>query len=275
MSFNPNLPISDSEIKSAELRAQFNALNNQDTATNERIDNLPPPIPGQKGEKGDPGKDGADGQPGIQGPAGNDGQRGPVGPAYNMCGAWVAGQNYNAGDAVSFNGLQYAAQTAIMSPWSQPDANAEWLLVTIKGDKGDPGEPGSGNPFPYEGDVEIGGNIKSGASAYIQGELGFGMNQIGTSGESGFKFAPANQGDGLIARFIARASGSDQYNFGIDGAGVTGNMGQPTVQDGDLLRYDGMSTNWKPFRVVIRTVQVLDENGNTATIQVLCPWVPV
>ncbi len=52
-------------------------------------------------------------------------------------------------------------------------------------------------------------------------------------------------------------------------------MGQPTVQDGDLLRHDITSTNWKPFRVVIRTVQVLDENGNTATIQVLCPWVPV
>ena len=134
MPFDPTRPIAGVDVDANELRAQFNALN-------DKIEAIPPPIPGQKGDKGDPGES-IVGPPGSQGPAGNDGAPGPVGPAYNMCGAWVAGQNYNAGDAVNFNGLQYAAQTTIMSPWSQPDANAEWLQVTTKGDKGDPGEPG-------------------------------------------------------------------------------------------------------------------------------------
>lgn len=126
MPFDPNFPIADELAFADEMRAQLNALNDQDTATNQRIDNLPP-------------------------------------------------------------------------------------------------------AFPHTGDAEISGHIKGGGSAYIQGELGFAMNDIGGSGESGFKIVAANNGDGPIPRFITRNSGMDQSNFGIDGTGITGNLGNPTV----------------------------------------------
>jgi hypothetical protein len=32
-----------------------------------------------------------------------------------------------------------------------------------------------------------------------------------------------------------------------------------------------MSSTLKPWNVTVRTVQVLDENGNPVTLQVICP----
>ena len=43
--FNPALPANGSEGSSQEMRDQLNALNDQNTATNQRIDNQPPPFP--------------------------------------------------------------------------------------------------------------------------------------------------------------------------------------------------------------------------------------
>ena len=54
MTFDPAWPPYGIDIESAPLRAQLNALNNQDTTTNQRIDNIQL-TPGPQGPKGDPG----------------------------------------------------------------------------------------------------------------------------------------------------------------------------------------------------------------------------
>ena len=262
MSFDPTRPIAGVDVDANELRAQFNALN-------DKIEAIPPPIPGQKGDKGDPGES-IVGPPGSQGPAGNDGAPGPVGPAYNMCGAWVAGQNYNAGDAVNFNGLQYVAQTAIMSPWSQPDANAEWLQVTTKGDKGDPGEPG-GSAFPYNGDPQINGNLITSGNDFVQGELGLFESDPNGSGEAGVRIGKELINGVWVPNFKIRASGATLFGLKWDLGGYTDGMGNQTIQDGAIFRVDLMNLTLKPWNVTVKTLNYMDSNGNPATEQIICP----
>ena len=57
MSFDPELPRAHTKMRSAEIRSNFVALNDQDTATNIRIDNiqLTPGPQGPKGDQGEPG----------------------------------------------------------------------------------------------------------------------------------------------------------------------------------------------------------------------------
>lgn len=213
MSFDPSWPPTGAELESEPFRNQFNALDAQDTATNQRIDNLPPPVPGPPGPQGIQG---------IPGPAGNDGVPGPQGIPGN------------------------------------------------DGAPGPQGEPGP-NPFPWSGDAEVSGSVKAGGSVTAQGDLGAGVTDPGGSGEFGLRIASANPGDGPIPRFAGRSSGSELYAFAIDGAGITGNMGTPAVQSGAVLRWDETISAYRPWNVTVRTVQVLDENGNPATIQVICP----
>ena len=226
MVFDPTWPPFKARATSAKFREQFTGLHDEITA-----------IP--KGDKGDPGNDG---HMGPQGPAGNDGQRGPVGPAYNMCGAWVAGQNYNAGDAVSFNGLQYAAQTTIMSIWTQPDTNPEWLLVTIKGDKGDPGEPGGMN-FPVTTDAVFQARVM-----IQQSELHLMTNTDTGSGESAAFIAATDHGSGPVVQIGARVSGADTFRHDLDLANG--------VQHGDIPQFDDASKAWRPTRGVTQDIMV-------------------
>ncbi len=236
--YDPSFPVDNAVAYADELRAQLNALNNQDTATNQRIDNLPPPVPGPKGDKGDPGES-IVGPPGSQGPAGNDGARGPVGPGYNMCGAWVAGQNYNAGDAVSFNGLQYAAQTTIMSPWTQPDTNPEWLQVSIVGPQGEAG----GMNFPVTTDAVFQARVM-----IQQSELHITTNPDTGSGESAAFIAATDHGAGPVVQIGARASGADTFRHDLDLANG--------VQHGDIPQFDDASKAWRPTRGVTQDIMV-------------------
>lgn len=71
MPFDPNLPVNGAAVLAAELRGQFNGLN-------DRIDAIPA---GPPGPQGDPGPQGPQGDPGPEGPAGDPGgPQGPEGP---------------------------------------------------------------------------------------------------------------------------------------------------------------------------------------------------
>lgn len=70
MPFDPTLPAENSDLSSAEMRAQLNALHDEITA-----------IPqGPPGPEGPPGPQGAEGPQGPEGPGGPDGAQGPEGP---------------------------------------------------------------------------------------------------------------------------------------------------------------------------------------------------
>ncbi|MCX6899803.1 MAG: hypothetical protein NT105_14030 [Verrucomicrobia bacterium] len=61
MSFDPSLPANGSEIRAAELRGQFNGLDEKLTT---QIAAIPAGPPGEKGDKGDTGETGAAGPAG-------------------------------------------------------------------------------------------------------------------------------------------------------------------------------------------------------------------
>jgi hypothetical protein len=78
MPYDPNFPTSDTLASANAMRGQLNALNDQDTALNQRIDAIPAGPPGPPGEQG---AQGPQGDTGPQGSSGNDGPQGPQGPA--------------------------------------------------------------------------------------------------------------------------------------------------------------------------------------------------
>lgn len=78
VAFNPALPLTNSEIASAELRDQFNGLK----ALIDAIPDGPPGPAGPQGEMGPTGPIGPQGPEGPQGPSGGPpGPEGPAGPA--------------------------------------------------------------------------------------------------------------------------------------------------------------------------------------------------
>ena len=228
MPFDPNFPPSHSELKSADYRDQFNALNDQNTATNQRIDNLPPPVPGPKGEKGDPGNDGAPGAPGATGPAGADGR------GTNPRGAWDGMTTFNRNDLVTFNGGSYLclndATTGI-----QPDTNPmSWMQIAAPST--------GGSPFPYPGNADIQGHV------FVQGELRLYQTDPGSSGESSAVIRRDDMSGASIPVFVTRRSGMDISAIKFDPAGMYDGMGNPSIQHGDTLRYDSMAQAIKPSR---------------------------
>ena len=74
MPFDPNIPVTDSEMRSAEMRNQFTSLKTL-------IDAVPAGPPGLAGPQGPAGQDGA---PGLQGPQGIQGVTGPQGLCWRM-----------------------------------------------------------------------------------------------------------------------------------------------------------------------------------------------
>ena len=139
------------------------------------------------------------------------------------------------------------------------------ITAIPKGDKGDPGDQGpqgiqgppgndgaqgpqgeQGPPIssPLEGNMQVNG------SGWYQGELGFGMSNIGNSAETGLKITSDNPGMGPILKIIARNSGSDQYGASMDPVGIYDNGGAPSVQNGDMFTFDLMMSRWRPTRSV-------------------------
>jgi hypothetical protein len=198
--YDPSFPADNAVAYADELRAQLNALNDQDTATNQRIDNLPPPVAGPKGDKGDKGDPGNDGATGAQGPQGNDGPPGP--------------------------------------PLSSP----------LTGDA------------VFQGRVMI-----------QQSELHVMTNTDTGSGEEGIAIRADTSSGSPILQIASRRSGSDIASISFDLAGFFDGMGNPTVQDGALLRYDGMRQCFKPWNITVQTIYYTDNNGNPASMQVLVP----
>ena len=66
MPYDPNIPTNGEIVDADELREQFAALHEENTATNARIEAIPAGPPGSQGSSG---SDGATGGPGPQGPA--------------------------------------------------------------------------------------------------------------------------------------------------------------------------------------------------------------
>ena len=79
MAFDPSLPATNSEIRSAELRSQFNGLK-------DLIDAVPAGPAGPQGVQGEQGPQGIQGEQGSQGPKGDTGEAstvpGPSGESF-------------------------------------------------------------------------------------------------------------------------------------------------------------------------------------------------
>ena len=184
----------------------------------------------------------------MQGPAGADGA---TGPAANICGAWVPGQNYNKSDAVFFNDLMYVATTTIMSPWSQPDSNPEWLLVSIvgpQGVQGIQGIPGNDGPPGPPLSSPLPGNIDVQGRGFVQLDLALYANDPNGSGETAVSLRHDESSGASILAIASRRSGADLSNIKLDVAGMIDGAGNPSVQHGDGFQYDGMNDAVKPVR---------------------------
>jgi hypothetical protein len=103
MAFDPTLPLTGSEVSSAELRNQFNGLK-------DCIDAVPAGPPGPPGPAGANGNDGANGADGAPGPQGEVGPQGPAATLANV----LASSNDANGQAI-MNVLPYDWE----SPWTQ------------------------------------------------------------------------------------------------------------------------------------------------------------
>ncbi len=121
---------------------------------------------GQQGPQGDTGATGAigaQGPIGPQGPTGPQGQQGdmglmgpqgPIGPTgatgatgatgqgFTFRNAFDGGTDYNAYDAVTYNGSTYEATTAIPNGQGTPDMNPAWALMAKQGATGPTGQQG-------------------------------------------------------------------------------------------------------------------------------------
>jgi hypothetical protein len=78
MPYDPNFPLPNTLATAEEMQAQLQALHDENTATNQRIDAIPA---GPPGGQGPPGESGAQGAVGETGPSGSEGPPGPQGPA--------------------------------------------------------------------------------------------------------------------------------------------------------------------------------------------------
>jgi hypothetical protein len=246
--FDPNYPTGEIIAYDYDFRNQFNALHQENVATNQRIDNLPPPVPGPKGDKGDPGNDGA---PGVPGPAGADGR------GVNPRGAWNGMTTFNRNDLVTFNGGSYLclndATTGI-----QPDTNPmSWMQIAAPST--------GGSPFPYPGNADIQGHV------FVQGELRLYQTDPGSSGESSAVIRRDDMSGASIPVFVTRRSGMDISAIKADFAGMIDGMGNPTVRDGAIYRYDAMAQAMKPWNVYVQTLQLMDSTGQPITVQVITP----
>ena len=163
MPFDPTLPVTDTDIKSAELRGQFNALNDRDNALAAQIAAVPA---GPQGIQGIPGTDGGQGPQGIQGPPG------PVPPGLT--------QNVTFGDGTGARYVLHIVNGVITgvtpfvpptaSGFGDPNANGTYMQQDVWN-----GQPlyinmASGWCLVYDGntgwviwngDVRAGGGIQS------------------------------------------------------------------------------------------------------------------
>src|SRR5437867_3270408 len=97
MPFDPNLPLNNSPILSAELRSQFTGLK-------AIIDGTLVGPPGPQGEKGDTGDPGGQGGQGEKGDTGDPGPQGPPFANAVVDGVITVNPGQNAAVSVSFDG---------------------------------------------------------------------------------------------------------------------------------------------------------------------------
>lgn len=178
---------------------------------------------------------------------------------------------FPADDAIAYADEQRAQFNALKALIDAANAHLAALAAQIAaipagapGPQGPPGPPISSpltSPAVFDAPVYLGNQ-----------QLKFDMmRDIGGSGEWALRLSGIASSGGPMLAVAGRMAGADRYEHHVDFGGLNDGGGMPTVQDGDLLRFDGMSQIWKPWHVTVRTVQVLDENGNPITIQVLVP----
>ena len=114
-----------------------------------------------------------------------------------------------------------------------------------KGDKGDTGEQGPAMSFPIAGPGIIQGRIIS-----DNGDLTIASSDPNGSGETSVRLVH-NGGRIMI---VTRVNGIDISSITLDLAGFDDGGGAPSVQDGDLLRYDGSSQTFKCARGITQIV---------------------
>lgn len=184
MPFDPTLPANRTRARASEMRAQFNALNDQNTATNQRVDQ-------------------------------NEADDAATNARIDQTNADVAAANQRIDNL-------------------PPPIATNPLIAT-------------GRIISDNGDLTIANADPNGSS------------------EQGVRLTN-NSGRLLIAR---RENGMDQDAITLDLAGRDDGGGSPSVQDGDLFKYDGTSQTVKPTRGVTQTLVVADGSGGTHTLQIV------
>lgn len=113
---------------------------------------------GPRGPKGDTGLTGLVGPQGIPGSAGPQGPAGARGLTFK--GAWSSTANYAVNDAVSHNGSSWIAKTAHVNT-APAESNANWDLLSRKGDPGAAGPPGPQGSRGPRGETGLTGSAGS------------------------------------------------------------------------------------------------------------------
>ncbi|MCB1064663.1 MAG: hypothetical protein KDN20_17300 [Verrucomicrobiae bacterium] len=127
MPYDPNLPIDDSEILSAELRSQFQGLRSL-------IDTIPVGPEGPQGPEGPEGPMGPDGMPGSEGPQGTEGPPGEPGPPGDPGEPGPPGEVtlMELEDAISGTAQNPASVTEMSFAIGDPPTQAEVQAIYVK-----------------------------------------------------------------------------------------------------------------------------------------------
>ncbi len=238
--FDPTQPANDADLDAAVVRVQLNALK-------DLIDAVPAGPPGIQGPPGNNGLDGAPGPQGLQGQPGADAK------SFNPRGEWNSMQTYNRLDLVSYCGLSYACNADGITGGT-PGMDANWTQLHVTGS--------GGVTFPYAGNADIQGNV------FVQGELRLYATDPNGSGESSVVLRRDDMSGASIPVIASRRSGMDIAAIKLDFAGMIDGMGNPSVQHGDVFRYDAMSQAVKPWRGATMDIYVTG-NGGPGTIHVV------
>jgi len=135
MAFDPTLPATGAQLRSAELRNQLNGLK-------DLIDAVPVGTQGLPGEAGPPGPAGPQGEPGA------DGDPGPAGNAV----ANVYDDSTGRAVIQMSDGTTYGPFTVASGPQGSPGADGAQGDPGPQGDPGAQGEPGAqGDPGGPQG----------------------------------------------------------------------------------------------------------------------------
>ncbi|MBI5686416.1 MAG: collagen-like protein [Verrucomicrobia bacterium] len=203
MPFDQNWPTGDVVISDTKMRAQFNSLNDQDTALAAQIAAIP------AGPPGAPGRDGIDGQPGVPGRDGVDGAPGLKGDAGEKGDTGDAGQPGQPGVGVPSGG----AGGQVLAKASGTDYDTLWVDAS----------GGGGAVLPWSATIPAGalvnwGGIESAVFWCVDSTSGAAFRFGRYQGSNDDFAVVVNNAAGVQAMLVANASGENAVIIGSGSA---------------------------------------------------------